>query len=138
MGKKIGCGIIAVLIIVLGAFLGFRYYWVFGEGVKAGELNYFMKKGYIFKTYEGRIIQAGIRSGKTTTKTTTTTSGGIQSNEFSFSVENETIGDSLMRCSGKVVELHYKEYKAALPWRGMSECVVDSIISVKESTGTVY
>ena len=35
-----------------------------------------------------------------------------------------------MRCSGKIVELHYKEYLGALPWRGMQKHVVDKIISV--------
>ena len=37
-----------------------------------------------------------------------------------------------MRCSGKEVELHYKEYLSPLPWRGVSEFVVDKILSVKE------
>jgi hypothetical protein len=36
-----------------------------------------------------------------------------------------------MRCSGKNVELHYKEYIDAIPWRGVSEFVVDEILSVK-------
>jgi len=28
------------------------------------------------------------------------------------------------------VELHYKEYLAPLPWRGVSQYVVDKIVSV--------
>ena len=82
-----------------------------------------VKKGYVFKTYEGRLIQAGYNS-KNERNT-------IQSNEFKFSVEDKQIADSLMRCTGKQVELHYKEYLGALPWRGVSEFVVDSIISVR-------
>ena len=34
--------------------------------------------------------------------------------------------------SGKTFELHYKEYKGALPWRGFSTYVVDSIVSMRE------
>ena len=34
-----------VLIVVLVIFIYWRYYYVFGEGVKAGELNYMVKKG---------------------------------------------------------------------------------------------
>ena len=51
MGKKlIGLGsLIAVL--VLAGFVYFKYYFVFGEGVKAGELNFVVYKGYVFKTY---------------------------------------------------------------------------------------
>lgn len=67
-------------------------------------------KGYVFKTYEGRLIQAGIKSRQ---------AGTIESNEFNFSVEDKSIADSLMRCSGKMVELRYNEYLGALPWRGV-------------------
>lgn len=118
-----------ILILALGCWFFFKFYFVFGEGVKAGELNYVVKKGYVFKTYEGRIIQTGYNSKNE--KNT------IQSNEFKFSVEKEAIADSLMRCTGKHVELHYKEYLGALPWRGVSEFVVDSIISAKEDEQTI-
>jgi hypothetical protein len=113
---------IGILILILGGFIYYRYYFVFGEGVKAGELNYVVKKGYMFKTYEGKLIQSGIRSRQT---------GNIQSNEFEFSVSDETIAQKMMLNSGKVFELHYKEYVNSLPWRGYSPYVVDSIISIK-------
>lgn len=126
--KKFGCLAALVLLLVCAGYLGFRYFWVFGEGVKAGELNFITYKGYIFKTYEGRLIQSGFRGGAAGGGQST-----IVSNEFDFSVERKDIADSLMRCSGKVVELHYREYKGALVWRGMSEYVVDSIISVSHT-----
>ena len=114
----------AVLAVALAAFIFFRYYFVFGEGVKAGQLNQLMYKGYVFKTYEGRLIQSGFRGAKG--------SNAIQSNEFNFSVVDKAVADSLMRCSGKTVELHYKEYLGALPWRGMEKYIVDEILSVRE------
>jgi len=81
------------------------------------------KKGYIFKTYEGRVIQAGFSTRDTKI---------IQSNEFVFSVKDKRVADSLMyHCSGRTVELHYKEYKGALPWRGQEKFIVDKIISVR-------
>ena len=104
-------------------FFYFRFYFVFGEGVKAGQINYVEKKGYIFKTYEGKVIQSGFKSSKSGNST-------IQNYEFRFSIENSDVADSLMRCSGKEVELHYKEYFAPLPWRGYSEFIVDSIVAV--------
>ena len=55
----------------------------------------------------------------------------IQSYEFKFSVEDEKVAEKLMRCSGRNVELHYKEYKNPIMWRGVSEFVVDSIVAVK-------
>ena len=113
-----------VLVLALAAFVFFRFYFVFGEGVKAGQLNQVMYKGYIFKTYEGRLIQSGFKGQKGT--------NSIQSNEFNFSVVDKAVADSLMRCSGKTVELHYREYLGALPWRGMEKYIVDQIISVRE------
>lgn len=51
-----------LLIVALTAFLYIRFFFVFGEGVKSGELNYVVYKGLVFKTYEGKLIQSGIRS----------------------------------------------------------------------------
>ena len=116
----------AVVAVALAIFIYFKFYFVFGEGVKAGELNQIVHKGWVWKTYEGRLIQTGFASAKK--------GGNIQSNEFNFSVVDKTIADSLMRCSGKLVELHYKEYNGYLPWRGMQKYIVDGIVSVREAT----
>lgn len=127
-GKKIA-GIVSLTVIVaLAVFCYFRFCFVFGEGVKAGELNQVMYKGYVFKTYEGRLIQTGFKGAKGT--------NSIQSNEFNFSVVDKDVADSLMRCSGKMVEVHYKEYLGALPWRGMEKYIVDEILSVQKSDMT--
>ena len=107
---------------VLAAAAYFRFFFVFGEGVKSGELNYVVYKGVLFKTYEGKLIQTGIRSKE---------AGSIQSYEFEFSVENEALARELMLQGGKTLELHYKEYFGALPWRGFTKFVVDSIITVR-------
>lgn len=123
MKRKIITFITLAAVIALAGFIYFRYYFVFGEGVKAGDLNFVVYKGYVFKTYEGKVIQAGFTGKNNTTS--------IQSYEFEFSVTDPVVADSLMRCAGKQVELHYKEYLGALPWRGMQKFVVDRIISVK-------
>lgn len=114
----------AILAVSLAIFIYFKFYFVFGEGVKAGELNQIVYKGWVWKTYEGRLIQTGFNSAKK--------SGSIQSNEFNFSVTDKSVADSLMRSSGKFVELHYKEYNGWLPWRGMQHYIVDKIVSVRE------
>lgn len=109
-------------------FFYVRYSFVFGEGSKAGELNFFVKKGYIWKTYEGRLIQTGYKSK---------VPGSIQSNEFEFSVVDEKVAAILMANSGAVLELRYKEYLGALPWRGMSRYIVDSVISIDRESKSV-
>jgi hypothetical protein len=124
-GKIIGF-VSGIIVLALAAFIFFKFYFVFGEGVKAGELNFVVYKGYVFKTYEGRAIQAGFGKGKGTNP------GVIQSYEFDFSITDEAIADSLMRCGGKTVELHYKEYLGTLPWRGKQKYIVDRIVSVRD------
>ncbi len=116
--KKFGGVILILVILVLGAFIYGRYFFVFGEGVKSGELNYVVYKGMLFKTYEGKLIQSGIRSQ----------AGGIQSYEFEFSVVDEELARELMMQGGQTVELHYKEYFGTLPWRGFTKYIVDSIV----------
>lgn len=110
-------------------FVYFRFFFVFGEGVRNGELNYVVYKGVIFKTYEGKLIQTGLRSQST--------GGGIQSNTFDFSVADKNLAEKLMRNSGKILELHYKEYFGKLPWRGHTKYVVDEIISISDKNETI-
>lgn len=121
--KKFLRWFIFIAILICAIAFWWKYYYVFGEGVKSGELNYVVKKGNIFKTYEGKLIQSGFRSK---------TPGSIQSYEFEFSVANDSIALVLMNNSGKYFDLHYKEYKGAIPWRGYSEFIVDKIISMKD------
>ncbi|AIM36622.1 hypothetical protein ACFX5U_06540 [Sphingobacterium sp. SG20118] len=115
---------IAILLIVaIGACATYyKYYFVFGEGVKSGYLNYAVKKGNVFKTYEGKLIQEGFGQMKT---------GGITSNQFEFSIEDDAIFKQLETNSGKFFDLHYKEYHGILPWRGNTVYVVDKIIRMK-------
>lgn len=112
-----------VLILVLGIVFWWKYFYVFGEGVKSGELNYVVKKGNVFKTYEGKLIQSGLRSKAV---------GSVQSYEFEFSVVNDSIAKVLMENSGSYFDLHYKEYKNTLPWRGFSPYIVDGILKMEK------
>jgi hypothetical protein len=114
--------VMVILLLVMAGITYFRYYWVYGTGVKAGELNYVVHKGVLFKTYEGKMIQTGIRSQQ----------GTLESFEFIFSVADKNVADQLMVNSGNQFNLHYREYLAALPWRGHSRYVVDSIISMEK------
>ncbi|MDD5607776.1 MAG: hypothetical protein PHY57_04640 [Ignavibacterium sp.] len=122
MKKVLKIGIL-FLIVILAIVFWWRYYFVFGEGVKAGNLNFIVKKGYIFKTWEGRLIQQGFK---------TPTPNQMQSNEFEFSIAEDSIAHVLERFSGRFVELRYKEYLNAIPWRGNSNYVVTEILQVKQ------
>jgi len=116
--KKIFRYIFIILILGFGIFLYSHFYWEFGSGTKAGTLNTFMRKGYIFKTYEGKIIQSGFKAN-------------VQSNEFNFSVTKESVAQILLNNAGREVEVHYVQYFGALPWRGMEKYIVDSVYQVR-------
>jgi hypothetical protein len=121
--KRFTRTLLVLIILGLGVFVYFKYFYVFGDGVKSGHLNYAVRKGNIFKTYEGKLIQEGYRSR---------TPGAIQSYEFEFSISSKKIYDILSANSGKRFDLHYKEYHGVIPWRGNTKYIVDSIYSMKD------
>ena len=114
--------LIAVLALTL--FIFFRFCFVYSSGVNAGDINYFQQEGVIFKTYEGKMIQSGFKSADKG-------SNGLHSNEFKFSVTDQKVADTLMRASGKHVELRWKRYLGTLPWRGNSQYIVTEVLSAE-------
>jgi hypothetical protein len=116
--KKILWIFTAIILVAFVIFFYWRFYFVYAEGTKAGQLNTFQQKGILFKTYEGKIIQSGFKAN-------------VESNYFEFSVTNESVAKQLLENSGKEVELHYKRYFGSLPWRGVESYIVDSIYNVQ-------
>lgn len=117
--KKFFRYLIVFILLALAPFIYWRYYYVVADGTQAGMLNVFQKKGIVFKTYEGKLIQSGFKAN-------------IQSNEFSFSVTDSKLADEMLKLSGKELNLHYKQYLGSLPWRGMQVNIVDSIYEVRD------
>ncbi|MDD2791902.1 MAG: hypothetical protein PHD73_01900 [Sediminibacterium sp.] len=120
--KKIIWSTVTVLLLAGIIFVYWKYYFVFAEGTKAGVLNTFQQKGFVFKTYEGKIIQSGFKAN-------------VQSNEFDFSVTDPKIALILEKNSGRELNLHYKRYLGALPWRGMQAYIVDSVLEIRGVAG---
>ena len=122
-GRKILTVFILGVLLIACVFVWWHYYYTYSDGYRYGLLQKFSHKGNVFKTYEGKLIQSGLRSR---------TPGTVASYEFEFSVEDDSVANVLMLNSGKVFELHYKEYLGTIPWRGHSKYVVDKIINMKE------
>jgi hypothetical protein len=123
-GAKILTTIVSVVLLGLAVFVYFKFFFVYSEGTNEGDINYFQREGFVFKTYEGKMIQTGYNSHNT--------SATIQSNEFKFSVVDEKVAEQIDSNSSRQIKLHWKRYLGTLPWRGNSQYVVDSIISVKK------
>ena len=121
-GGKVITWISVIAVLALGLYIYFKFCFVYAEGVNEGDINYFQKEGWVFKTYEGKMIQTGLKNTKV--------QGSIQSNEFKFSVTDDRVAEKLNEGSNTGVKLHWKRYKGTLPWRGNSQFIVDSVYVV--------
>lgn len=80
--KKIVNLIVIILIILIGSFVYWKYFFNYSDGYRAGLLQKFSRKGNVFKTYEGEMILSSIRSNQNI---------AIASEKFLFSVGDEEI-----------------------------------------------
>ena len=108
MKKLISISII-VLIAIVGVYVYWFYYNPYSDGYREGLLQKFSRKGNVLKTYEGEMVLVGFgaRNGNI-----------INSNYFYFSVDDRAVADSMEKSLGKIVKLHYVQYRRCLPWRG--------------------
>ncbi len=120
-GGKVATTLSVLAVVGLAVFIFIKFFFVYSEGINEGDINYFQKEGFLFKTYEGKMIQTGYNSKNS--------SATIQSNEFKFSVEDARIAAQIEASGSRQMKLHWKRYLGTLPWRGNSEYVVDSIVS---------
>lgn len=132
MRKVTFISILVILLLVTGYTYWF-YYNPYSEGSREGVLQKFSRKGNVFKTYEGEMIQLGFGQR----------GAAINSQYYYFSVTDEKLADSLEECLGKIVRLHYVQYRKNLPWRGENynkqnaeggQYVVDRIEKVENAT----
>ena len=77
-GGKVATTLSVLAVVGLAVFIFIKFFFVYSEGINEGDINYFQKEGFLFKTYEGKMIQTGYNSKNS--------SATIQSNEFKFSV----------------------------------------------------
>jgi hypothetical protein len=109
---------IFLIIIFLGLFIYWKYFYTYSEGYRAGLLQKFSYKGTLIKTYEGEMILSSV-SGRSDIV--------IASEKFFFSVTDETLASQLDTMQGKNVILHYKQKNAPLFWKGDTPYYVDSV-----------
>jgi hypothetical protein len=107
--KKFVFLFIALLLLFGAGYVYWFFYNSFSDGTREGILFKFSRKGNIFKTYEGEMVQPGLRSAQ---------GGTINTNNFFFSVIDVKLADSLNKIIGKNVSVHYIQYRKSLPWRG--------------------
>lgn len=125
--KKFLYWVLFVFVIVIAAFVYFKYAFDYSKGYRAGLLQKFSEKGFVFKTWEGEMILSSVQSS---------TNVAIASEKFIFSVAGEEVAKQMEQIQGKHVVVHYREKKGTLPWRGDSQYIVDSVRVADVAGGT--
>ncbi|RPD46518.1 hypothetical protein [Paracnuella aquatica] len=122
--RRIFSTIFLLIILGLGIFFYWKYFYTYSSGNRYGLLQKFSHKGNLFKTYEGEMILSSVRSNNNI---------ALASEKFFFSVADEGVANKLMNLQGKEVTVHYKEKNGALFWRGETPYLVDSVVSVEQN-----
>lgn len=107
-----------IVILALGAFIFWKYFYTYSSGYRSGLLQKFSYRGNVFKTYEGELVLSSVAS---------TNNVALASEKFYFSVSNDSIAKIIQGLEGKRVRLHYKQKNGSLFWRGDSEYMVDEV-----------
>ena len=116
--RKFLTRLLIVLLLFVGSFIYWKYFFNYSEGYRAGLLQKFSSRGSLFKTYEGELILSSVQS---------TTSMAIASEKFFFSVTDEEVARKIERLQGEGVVVHYTQKISTLPWRGDTPYLVDSV-----------
>jgi hypothetical protein len=106
------------IILFVGIFIYWKYFYTYSEGYRAGLLQKFSSKGTFFKTYEGEMILSSVAS---------TRDIAIASEKFLFTVTNKSLTRQFDTLQGENVIVHYVQKNGAVFWRGDSKYLVDSI-----------
>ncbi len=120
--KKIFFLFITLIVIIIGIFIYWKYFYTYSNGYRAGLLQKFSHKGNIIKTYEGEMILSSVSSN---------TNVALASEKFNFSVSCENLAQQLDTMQGQIVIVHYKQKNGVLFWHGDSEYLVDSVKRIK-------
>lgn len=116
--KKVLRWILTLIIVFLGTFVYWKYFYTYSEGYRAGLLQKFSNKGTFFKTYEGEMILSSVSSSSNV---------ALASEKFLFSVTNKKLTIQFDTLQGRNVIVHYVEKNGPVFWRGDSRYLVDSI-----------
>jgi hypothetical protein len=122
MKKILGWGI-AFLIVFLGVFIYYKFFFTYSEGYRAGLLQKFSYRGNLFKTWEGEMILSSVESSRNVP---------LASEKFFFSVDQVNVVEKLKLYEGRMIVVHYNQKHGVLMWRGESQYLIDSVRLVTE------
>lgn len=110
------------LFIIFLVFLGVLWFvstGYYSSGDRAGTISKFSERGYIFKTYEGQLMEGGY-SGET---------GSLSPRYWDFSTKEDSVVAKLRQAlsTGERVTLIYQEKFVKFPWNGDTKYIVTDV-----------
>jgi len=120
--KKIIKRILIIGVVISIAILAFLYWGTFERGIMAGKVLRISEKGFVFKTFEGKLSLESFGALKGVSPVAET---------FDFSVESseKEVIEQLneVALSGERVNLHFKKRFMSFPWRGDTKYFVTQV-----------
>jgi hypothetical protein len=105
-----------LLILGLGLFVFWKYFYTYSNGVQGGKMQKISKRGNIFKTWEGYLLIS--------LNTDNNNSLSLTTKDWPFSVASDSIANLLEKYEGRRVTVRYNQKNGTLPWRGDSEYII--------------
>lgn len=114
-----------VVILLLVFIIRDQFFSVYQEKDVKGRIMDIALRGTIFNTYEAQMLCYDVVAP-----------GNVLKSEFNFSVSNDSIVKKLgeLKQTPLAVQVHFKEYKHSVPWRGETKYVVTAIDTVTISS----
>ena len=106
----VGLALVALFV----AFVAFTLWWSYSDGERAGVLQKFSRRGYVFKTWEGELAMSTVP--------------GVAPVLWEFSCRDEAVANRLESAVGRRVTLHYAQHPwVPVSWFGETEYFVTDL-----------
>lgn len=114
-----------VFILLIVFIIRDQFFHVYRESDIKGRITDLAVEGSIFNTCEGKMLSYDVVAP-----------GNVVKSEFDFSVTDDSIISQLrdLKQTPLAVQVHYKEYKHSVPWRGSTPYIVTKIDTVTISS----
>ncbi len=106
--------VVAVALVVFVLYTWSALHWSYSTGDRAGYVQKFSNKGWIFKTWEGELAMVSMP--------------GTNPEKFYFSVREDSVATMINQLLGRRVALHYEQHVGVpVNWFGETEYYVVSV-----------
>ncbi len=88
---------LAVVALLAAGYVAFALHWSYSDGDRAGIVQKFSHKGWVFKTWEGELAMSIVP--------------GVTPTIWNFSVRDPNVAQEITASLGRRVALHYTEHR---------------------------